>query len=157
MCTVHHLNALIDGTHFSDAACLLHPCSPSSRLGSSIAAAVGDPIGAANIRTAMDARLDKWGTIGRDDLVLVRDDAGYDIKFGRIEVLFEQINAMTLGPMCIFCKHVVDSSCSRSWRLRGTDEAFVVPVRAIACPFAWTVQARSLMALKPDFMQVRIG
>ena len=158
MCTVHHLQALQSDEHFGTVASLVHSAQPSTKLGASLAAAVGDQHGGVNFRVAMEARVDKWGFVGVGDLVMIRPEATHGIAFARVDVLFEQIqDPIGDGPFCIVEKYVLHATLTRAWQLQSSREAVVLPVCDVSCSLVWTSAAEHIIALKPDFLQSRIG
>ena len=156
--TVYHLEALQSDEHIGSTACLVHPSHPSTKLGASLAAAVGDQHGGTNFRIAMEARVDKWGFIGVGDMVMIRPEATHGIAFGKVDMIFEQIqDPIGDGPFCIVEKYVLYARLTRAWQLQSSRQAVVLPVRDVNCSLVWTSAAEHVTALKPDFMQLRIG
>ena len=136
MCTAHHVEALVDTDLFGKDACLVHGVRPSAKLGKAIAAAIADP-DPGNIRTAMHARIDEWGTVGKGDVVLLRHGAGY--VHGRIDALFDQVNRLVGdGPFAIFLRFEVVAETRRSWKLRSSGTASIIFVRDVSCSLTWT-------------------
>lgn len=153
MCTAHHLEALADSNIFGDTSCLLEGVRPSTKLAKSIAAAINDP-SHHNIRAAMQARMNKWGTVGMGDFVLMQ--RGAEFFHGRIDALFDQEQRSCCdGPMAIFHLAVVTADLPRSWKLKWSQELYVVDVCDFSCSLMWTGD-EDIAALKPEFLLHRI-
>ena len=146
--TGHHLHTLITEQPLAVATSLLDSKSPSAKVATGIEAAMGG--GPRPTKVAISARVNAHEVIHVSDFIMICMHAS--TIFGFVDFLFDEVQ-----PKAIVRHFELVHTRTRSWAFRKTDALLLVPVACIECSLWWSGDADNVRAIKPDFMQIRIG
>ena len=145
--TGHHLQTLIVEQPLSADTALHDPKQPSKKVAAAMHEAIGGPV---HLKVSSSARVNAHEAIHVSDFVLIMHAAAS--IFGFVDFLFDE-----LQPRAVVRQFEIVHTRTRSWALRKTGVLLLVPVACIECSLWWSGDADNVRAIKPDFMQFRIG